>query len=234
MSRFVFRAGSVFAVAGALALALGLYILRDQLLFDREAIQTYGKVVGYVEREGDKGPVLAPQIAWTDANGVTHRFAAQIASRTPIYTIGQSVEISYRPAEPGKARLASFWPRWSGSLIAITLGLAFLATGYMLMWIYRSHRRRIAHLLQNGVPIEARFLYALVDRSIRSAGEHPWRIVCTAPDPATGGKRNFKSEPVWTHPSTLEQARFRVLLDPANSRLYHVDLSQLIPAEDCV
>ncbi|MBX7494406.1 DUF3592 domain-containing protein [Qipengyuania sp. 6B39] len=234
MSKFVFRAGLFFAVAGALALALGLFILRDQLLFGREAIHTYGKVVGYVEREGDKGPVLTPQIAWKDANGVTHRFTAQIASRTPIYAVGQPVEIAYRTAEPGKARLTSFWPRWSGSFITMTLGLTFLATGCMLMWIYRSHRRRIAHFLQNGVPIEARFLYALTDRSIRSGGEHPWRIVCTAPDPATGGKRNFKSEPVWTHPSTLEQARFRVLLDPANSRLYQVDLSQLIPAEDCV
>ena len=151
-----------------------------------------------------------------------------------MYEIGEEVAVAYRRGEPGKARLTSFWASWGGPMIAAGLGLVFFAAGSGLMWLYLNDRRRIADLLARGQAIEARFLYAMTDSSIRVAGTHPWRIVCTAPDPATGGKRNFKSEPVWTHPSELQNATFRVLLDPANPRRYHVDLGDLVDSRDQV
>lgn len=234
MPRFVFMAGLIFAAAGALALALGLYLTRDQVRFSRDAVQTTGTVTGFEERRDDEGTVFAPEVEWRDAKGTSHHFTAHIASGSKMYEVGESVPVAYRPAQPGKARLASFWANWGGPMIATGLGLAFLFAGSFIMWIYISHKRRIADLMERGQPIEARFLYALTDSSIRVNGAHPWRIVCTAPDPQSGGKRNFKSEPVWTHPGELEQATFRVLLDPKNPRRYHVDLSGLIPESDCV
>ena len=232
MPRFVFMAGFIFAAAGALALALGVYLIRDQVLFSSGALQTTGTVTGFAVRRGEDGTVFAPEVEWRDPKGTSHHFTAHIASRSKMYDVGESVPVSYRPAQPGKARLTSFWASWGGPMIATGLGIAFLVAGSFVMWIYISDKRRIADLMERGHPIEARFLYALTDSSIKVAGDHPWRVVCTAPDPETGGKRNFKSEPVWTHPADLEQATFRVLLDPKNPRRYHVDLSGLVPEAD--
>ncbi len=235
MQKRMILPGALFTQAGAAALALGLWLGAEQWQFARSAVATQGTVVGHTEFEGKDGePNFAPLVEWRDGQGRMRRFRGQIGGPNPAYRLGQSIEMAYLPGNPSDARLTAFWPAWMKPIIAVLIGIAFLAAGLWLLRVFRTERRRIAFLMQNGKPIEARFLYALPVSSRRQGPHDCWRIVCTGADPQTGAKRNFRSGPVTIHPAGLENASFRVLIDPADPRNYLVELpaglSQTVPA----
>ena len=231
MPRVTVLIGAIFALAGAAALTGGLWLAHDQWRFSGSAIEALGTVVGQVELESDDGePVFAPLVEWRDDAGTKRQFQGQLGQAEPAYALGENVAMAYDPRNPDDARLTAFWPAWMRAIIATVLGVAFLAAGIWFLDVYRRERRRIAHLKSSGIPVEARFLYAY---PADGPGERRfWRIVCTAPDPQTGGKRNFKTLPTSRDPSEFEEAVFRVLIDPVDPRSYSVDMAALQPRGD--
>ena len=226
MPRVTVLIGAIFALAGAAALTGGLWLAHDQWRFSGSAIETRGTVVRQVELESEDGePVFAPLVEWRDDAGIERRFRGQLGQANPAYELGETVAMAYDPHNPDDARLTAFWPAWMRAIVATVLGVAFLAAGIWFLDVDRRERRRIAHLETNGIPVEARFLYACPARSSSSRERVFWRIVCTAPDPLTGHKRNFKMPPTSRHPSEFEEATFRVLIDPADPRSYFVDMA---------
>ena len=233
MPRVTVLIGAIFALAGAAALTGGFWLAHDQWRFSRSAIETWGTVVGQVELESDDDePVFAPLVEWRDEAGTQRRFRGRLGQNDPAYELGETVAMAYDPRDPNDARLTAFWPAWMRAIIATVLGVAFLAVGIWFLEVYRRERRRIAHLESNGIPVEARFLYAYPSNSGSRRERVFWRIVCTAPDPKTGGKRNFKTPPTSRHPSEFEEATFRVLIDPVDPRSYFVDIPALQPRGD--
>lgn len=225
--------GAIFALAGAAALAGGLWLAHDQWRFSGSAIETQGTVVGQVELEGEDGePVFAPLVEWRDDTGTRRRFQGQLAQAHPAHALGETLAMAYDPRNPDDARLTAFWPAWMGAIIATVLGAAFLAAGIWFLDVYRRERRRIAHLETSGIPVDARFLYAYPTYSSSREERVFWRIVCTAPDPKTGGKRNFRTPPTSRDPSEFEDATFRVLIDPVDPRSYFIDMASLPPRGD--
>ena len=233
MPRVTVLIGAIFALAGAAALTGGLWLAHDQWRFSRSAIQTWGTVVGQVELESDDDePVFAPLVEWRDEAGIQRRFRGQLGQNDPAYELGETVAMAYDPRNPDDARLTAFWPSWMRAIIATVLGAAFLPVGIWFLDVYRRERRRIAHLQSSGIPVEARFLYAYPANSSSARERVFWRIVCTAPDPQTGRKRNFRMPPTSRHPSEFEDATFRVLIDPVDPRSYFVDMAALQPRGD--
>ena len=231
MSRSMILPGAIFTLAGGIALFFAIYFAYEQWSFASSAVETEGLVIGQIEFAGeDEEPMYAPMVEWRDSQGTARRFQGQIGSQNPRYPVGDRVEISYDPAQPDDARLSYFWPSWMKAILSAILALAFVLGGAWLLQVYRNEGRRIARLQETGVPVNARLLYALPIRRGRMQ-EPLWRLVCTAKDPVTGGKRNFRTPPLAIHPSTVENAVFRVLVDPENGRNYHIDLANLLAEE---
>ncbi len=186
------------------------------------------ELVRHVERDRDRGQSISYTaiIGFTDGSGRRQEFSEPIRSNPPRFSVGEVVPVLYDPTRPSHAVVDDFWGRRGILTIFLGLGATFAVLGTVLFAIDLKRRRRISRLLREGKPIDADFLHVFRDARIARNGEHPFRVVVQAMDPATGRLRRFESEAIWVDPTTqLTGRKIRVLLDPGNPQRYHVDLS---------
>lgn len=96
-----------------------------------------GKVVALKESPAtqDSGVTYAPVIEYKVA-GRSYTYTSPNSSHPPAYTVGERVTLLYDPADPGRARVDSWWELWlmpallGGAALVIAVvvnGLAFRA-----------------------------------------------------------------------------------------------------------
>lgn len=83
------------------------------------------------------------------------------------------------------------------------------------------------------MPLQASFQQCERDYSTKMNGRSPYHVFAQATHPATGKITSLKSPPIWINlTSTLENKEVPVLIDPANPKHYHVDLSQWVSEDE--
>jgi len=101
-----------------LGLAASSYLSTARFL--RTAIRVPGSVVA-ISHDDD---AYFPVIAYSDGTGSRHTFRSPVSSQSSTYAVGDAVTVYYSPAEPAKARLATFWSVWFATVGASILGVA--------------------------------------------------------------------------------------------------------------
>jgi hypothetical protein len=139
---------SILDLAARLLLALGVgclllggYLAWNTLSFARDGARATGEVVGYHEnRDGDETK-YRPRIRFRTANGEIVTVAGQLAASTRRFAVGTEVPMVYKVTKPTEARVGLFVDNWLGACIAVAIGMAGLAGGYL---VRRSVRREVA------------------------------------------------------------------------------------------
>jgi hypothetical protein len=115
--------GIIFAALG-LGMLIGTFFwYRNTRSFLAEATRTEGTVIDLV------GSHYRPIVHFTDRHGQEIEFTSSTGSNPPAYSIGQKVEVLYRPNEPQTAAIDSFFSLWGVSVILGGLGGVFFAIG---------------------------------------------------------------------------------------------------------
>ncbi|HTL51091.1 MAG TPA: DUF3592 domain-containing protein [Planctomycetota bacterium] len=110
----------------------GLMILGSVLIHRRtrkflsEATRTHGTVVDLEVGTGGDETTYYSVFEFTDGRGEKHRLRSGVASAPPAHKVGQKVEVLYRPNEPEKAKIESFFELWFGSTLLLIIGAMLL------------------------------------------------------------------------------------------------------------
>lgn len=119
-----------FAVGGGL-LAGAAFAWLHTRRFVAEAVRGFGEVVRLQERSDDS-VTYSPVIRFSGPGGRAVEFTESTSSNPPGYSVGDRVEILYRPDAPERARLASLWRRYLLAGILGTIGGVFSLLGLLL------------------------------------------------------------------------------------------------------
>ena len=229
--------GGIFAAVGSLLLVASAVLLYRDSSFAAEAEMAEGRVltlernVSRERRDGGTSTSITYTaiIEYTDQGGQRHEMAETISSNPPRLSIGQEVRVLYDPANPASAVVDDFWGRKGAVTIVGFLAVIFTILGGTLLAVNVRHRRRRAHILAVGVPVEASFLEVVSDTGQSRNGQHPYRVIAQGPHPRTGKLRRYESDAIWVDPTAQLQGRpLRVLVDPQDPDKYHIDLSDII------
>jgi len=126
---------------GVGCLLLGGYLAWNTLSFGRDGARVMGEVVGYHEtRDGDETR-YRPRIRFRTATGEIVTVAGQLAAATQRFAVGTPVPMIYKVSKPTEARVGLFVDNWLGACIAVVIGLAGAAGGFL---VRRSVRREVA------------------------------------------------------------------------------------------
>ena len=217
-----------FTLVGIAMLAGAFYSYSSTQQFIAEALTSSGKVVELIRSRSDDSVTYRPVVQFIAGDGTNIEFTSSSGSNPPSYSIGQTVEVLYREAEPEKAKINGFFSLWGLAAILGGLGAVFFAIGASVFLFGRFKSNKIEDLKRNGRPVRAAF--QSVDRNtiFKVNGKSPYQISAQWQNPATSEIHVFKSENIWFDPTDyIDVNEVTVLLDNKNLKKYHMDISFL-------
>jgi hypothetical protein len=220
----------VFAVVGLGLLAGAIAVTLNTRAFIATAKHAPGTVTELIpKRDSDDGSITyTPVVIFEATSGASISFTSSFSSNPPSYDVGEKVEVLYAPDNPNEARINGFGSLWFGSLILGGLGTVFCAIGFGILMASRLNKGKRDWLMAHGTAIQAEFQSVERNTSLKVNGRSPWRIVAQWQNPENGQLHIFNSENLWFDPTKFVTAKqLTVLLDPKNSKRYHVDVSFL-------
>jgi len=233
--------GSVFAGIGLVFILVSFWTYQNTQQFLAQSETAQGEVIHLVlgsSRTDDSGSgsgVYYPVVRFATPEGEYIEFQSGIGSQPPAYRVGDRVTVRYRPDDPYRAKIDSFFQLWFLSVLFGGMGFMFGSIGLVLLLVVYRTSRKEKWLMTNGQIIYADLERVILDRSIRMRGRNPYRILCQWLEPRTQTVCVFKSKPIWYNPEDyIRQEKIPVRIDPANPRRYVVDLSFLPKSMDSV
>ena len=120
-----------FAVGGAL-LAGAAFAWLHTRRFVAEAVRGFGEVVR-LQEHSDESVTYSPVVRFSGPGGRAVEFTESTSSNPPGYSVGDRVEVLYRPHEPRRsARVASPWRLYLLAAILGTIGGVFTLVGLLV------------------------------------------------------------------------------------------------------
>lgn len=230
MNKVALWIGGIFTPIGLIFAAVGGWLYLEDRSLAESGIRAQGTVVELVRsRDSDGDYTYRPVVEFLDESGTRHAFTGSVGSNPPSRSVGETVDVIYKPWSPGNAMIDGFFDRFFLPLIFAGMGALFAAIGGGMLFAWFRRRRIIAQLRVSGLPINAKFVECYRDTSTKVNGRSPWRVACQATHPATGKLQSFRSDAIWVDPSEQLKGRdLRVLIDPARPKRYFVDLSPFL------
>ncbi|HEY5903922.1 MAG TPA: DUF3592 domain-containing protein [Anaerolineales bacterium] len=129
--------GIIFLLA-ALALLGGAIIAFFKQRSPGGRASADGTVVELVHRATTSGraSIICPVVEFTAPSGEKVRFTSDFGSLPARHTVGQSVKVSYDPADPHKAEIDSAFTRLLAPLILGFMGLIGCCLGTVFVVVY--------------------------------------------------------------------------------------------------
>jgi hypothetical protein len=127
-----FFAGWVFVAIGLLIVFIAATQASRSMKFATTGVGAEGTVVQQIRKSGRR-PRVRPIVRFATQSGVSIDFTSTASSRFPRYEDGQKVPVVYLPDTPQRAEIDSFGVLWGDTLLMSLAGLAFAATGVLVL-----------------------------------------------------------------------------------------------------
>ena len=227
----VFRiVGTVFSGLGLAFILTGVFFYQNTRTFLSHSETTTGVVTDLIRSSSGS---YTPVVRFETPEGDAITFPGSVGSNPPAHRIGEEIKVHYRPENPRRARIDSFFQLWFFSALFGGMGVVFGSIGGILFLIVHRSARKEKWLVTNGQIIYADFQKVIVDRSIRMQGRNPYRIMAQWLDPTSNTVYTFKSRTIWYDPEPyLHDPKIPVRIDPRNPKRYVVDTGFLPKSAD--
>jgi hypothetical protein len=218
----------LFFGIGGMLLVIALLLWNTTRDFLANARVTRGAVVELRENRDSDGTTYTPVVRFSTAAGKEITYVESFSTSPAPYDVGEAVEVLYLAADPNKARIKGWTSLWLGVAICGGIGLIFTAIGAGSLLALRGGERKKDYLMAYGNAIETDFTGVERNTRLEVNGRNPWRVVSQWKDPASNTVRVFHSENLFFDPTQyVTRKQVTVLLDPANPKRYHMDISFL-------
>src|SRR6218665_1718264 len=218
----------VFLIVGAGLLAGAVYSYADKKAFLEKAESAQGTVIEMIARRSDNSTTYCPVVRFKAKTGQEITFTSSVSSNPPSYSVDETVEILYDPADPKEANINGFASLWLVPLILGILGTIFFLIGALSYLFGYLKNKRKQNLRETGKQVSAKFTQVQLNTSYTSNGRNPFQIYSQWQDPKTNELYVFKSDNIWFDPTEFVKTdTMRVFIDPENPKKYVMDLSFL-------
>lgn len=135
----------VTMLGAIICFGIAIISARATTTFMRTAIKANGAIVDLVRVGYGHDVTYAPVFRFTAADGRSYTIKSRASTNPPEFTVGQTVQILYRPNDPAHARLSTTGQLW---LLPMILGLGGLifSFGYLLFWFNDRYFRKYSSL----------------------------------------------------------------------------------------
>ena len=210
----------LFLLIGIGCLAGAGYLYSNTSEFVANARRAPGTVVAL--RSG------APEVKFRAHDGREIQFTSSVSSKPPAYSVGEKVEVLYRPERPEDAQVNAFMSLWLGVIILGALGSGFSLVGAAMVFGLGSRKAADPALKLSGMSIQTDFQGVERDTSYSEGGGHPFLVVTQWKNPATGEIHLFHSDPLWYDPTAhIKTSKITVYIERGNPEKYFMDISFL-------
>ena len=218
----------LFFGIGGLLLVIALLLWTSTRNFLAKAQLTRGAVVELREKTDNDGTTYTPVVRFSTADGKEITYVESFSTSPPSYDVGESVEVLYLAEDANQARIKGWTSLYLGVAICAGIGLLFTGVGAGSLLALRGGERKKNYLMAYGNAIETDVTGVERNTQLEVNGRHPWRVVSQWKDPASNTVRVFHSENLFFDPTQfVTRKQVTVLLDPANPKRYHMDISFL-------
>ncbi len=116
---------------GVISLIVGGYFMNQRLEYFGDSMGVVGTIVRIQESKGTKSQnVYHPVVTFTTESGETFTTVGEVGSSSYFdYEIGEQVDVRYLTDNPETAKLSSFTQMWLVPVVALVLGMLFIAAG---------------------------------------------------------------------------------------------------------
>ncbi|AWK06744.1 DUF3592 domain-containing protein [Flavobacterium crocinum] len=218
----------VFSIVGAGLLAGAVYSYSSKKAFLEKAEKAQGTVIEMIARRSDNSTTYCPVVNFKTKAGQEITFTSSVSSNPPSYSVDETVEVLYDPAEPKEASINGFATLWLVPLILGILGTIFFLIGSLAFLFGYLKNKKKQNLRETGKPVSAKFTGVELNTGYSSNGRHPFQIYSQWQDPKNNELYVFKSDNIWFDPTDfIKTDAMRVFIDPENPSKYTMDLSFL-------
>lgn len=169
----------------------------------------------------------APEVRFRAQDGREVQFTSSVSSKPPAYSVGEKVEVLYRPDRPEDAEVNSLMALWLGVIILGALGSGFSLVGAGIIFGW-GRKAADPGLKLTGMSVQTDFQGVERDTTYSEGGRHPFQVVTQWKNPATGEIHLFHSDPLWYDPTThIKTGKITVYIERGNPDKYFMDLSFL-------
>lgn len=219
----------IMLVMGLIVLCAAGYFAYLTYQFQSEAIYAEGQITDlrYSRDNNSSSPVWYPEVTFVDDTGKKNVFKSSVGSSSYRNSLGNVVDVIYRPGDAGNARINSYTELYLGSIIfgGIALACLFISVIGLLLTNSGNRHKRLIH---EGKPLIATIVNVELNDAININGRSPWRIVCQWFDPQSGKVFLFNSANLYYDPSPyIKDKNITVYVARDNLKKYHVDISHL-------
>jgi len=226
--------GIAFLAVGIVCLVAGVLVYGHSKAFIKRSVRTQGTVVDFAERRSSSSSstrsstLYYPIIRFQPETGEAVEFESNAGSSHPSYKKGDPIAVRYDPAEPDRACVDSFVSLWIGVIVTMPLAIVFGGAGAIMLAVAIRSAWREQWLQDFGRLITTQFQSVETNTAVRVNGKHPYVILSTWEDPATGRSHTFKSRSLWADPGPhIHSDTIDVRIDPNNPSRYRMDTSFL-------
>jgi len=223
----------IFILVGIGLLLGSFFTFRSTSSFLNGSTNAEGTVVKLNQSRANNNNSITytPVVRFINQNNESIEFISAVSSNPPSYAIGQKDEVLYRPENPQKAQINSFFSLWGVSFILGVMGLVFSLIGFAIIFakpMKTTRSRQEEFLMKNGTLVITEFKGVELDTTILVKGNHPFRVLTQWQNPFSSELHLFKSNNVWFDPSIiLAGKKIRVFIDKTDPDVYYVDLAHL-------
>ncbi|PBJ09034.1 DUF3592 domain-containing protein [Flavobacterium sp. ACN6] len=218
----------VFLIIGAALLTGAFFLYQNKSAFLEKAVSVQGTVIEMVAKRSDNSTTYSPVISFKTKSGQEITFSSSISSNPPSYSVNETVEVLYNPADPKEANINTFSSLWIGPLILGGIGIVFFLIGSLSILFGYLKKKKAANLRGSGKLISTKFTHVELNSSLSANGRNPFQIYSQWQDPQTNELYVFKSENIWFDPTDFVKTdTLKVFIDPQNPKNYTMDTSFL-------
>lgn len=209
-------------------LAIAVYLFFNTKHFINNANLVQGVVIENIRSSSDDSYTYRPMIEFTTQDGRRIKFVSKLGSGSPSYSVGQHVDVLYVPSAPENAKINSFMNLYFVTLILGVMSGVILASLLVGRLFKGLGKKKVARLIQQGRPIQAKFQAVEKNNMIAMNGRHPYHIIAHWQNPSTNQLHIFKSKNIWFNPTDyINRKELTVYVDKSNIKKYHMDVSFL-------
>lgn len=220
---------SIFLFVGLALLGGAAFAYQRHVQFLEKAHTAVGTVIELkYQRSGKSGGTYHPVFTFTAENGKRYTIHSDSGTSPPTYHVNEKVTVLYDPQSPQDAMTSDFFSQWGVSIILGIMGSVFILIYAVPIYLKSRRRQDIEWLKSFGQTVQAEFVGARLNTSIRVMGRSPYQVVCQWLDPKTNKVFEIASDNIWFDPAVyIKSQKLSALVDPNNPKRNYLDISFL-------
>ncbi|PWB18350.1 DUF3592 domain-containing protein, partial [Flavobacterium sp. HTF] len=206
-----------------LSLLIGaVYIYLNEKAFSERAIIVEGTVIGSSVSISNDKVYYHPVITFKTNEEKNIKFVASASGYSPLYSVGESIEIIYDPTHPEEAIIKKYFSAFGTPILMSFFGTLF----FIILFIFHFSQKKAKYIYEKGTRIIT--VFDSVKQSYNLKGKKFFQIYTTCLDTKTNQKKVYKSEKLFFDPTDfIKSKNITVILHPENPTKYLMDISFL-------